>query len=367
MSATCHKRNQIISFLQDQNICYKTDYLIKYETYFKTGGIVKLFVAPQDYGKMVSLVSFLNVSRIKYRIIGYTSNMLFFDEIQYSVILSTKNLNSLEIKEKKIEVEAGYQLQDFVRVALINGWKGFDGLEGIPGSIGGALVMNAGAYGYSISDNLISVECIDGENRLSLLKKDDCLFEYRNSIFRGGGHCILRATFSLQKDSIARIAKNIEKFHIARHSYQEHAYPNLGSMISINENFYNEIFRNKKTFALLFWLLRILFKNPISKFLSRRNPNNIVFNWLLKKFLLLERRVLLNYQMSAKGANSLVNNGKVLPKEIIEYTLLCKELLGGKYHIENEFVVTPAFSVDPEFQGTYDLLVSKLSESRQDA
>lgn len=353
--------NYVKDYCDSNAIFYKQDYSIKAETYFKMCGNIKLFISPQDYLKFRKLIIYINQVKISYKIIGFTSNVLLFNEIEYSIIISTKSLTYLQIFEDIITVDTGYSVQEFVRVIVMNQAKGFEGLEGIPATIGGALLMNAGAYGYSISDNLLSVECINEKNEFQVLTKEECDFVYRNSIFKNGKYVILRASFKLIKGDRKEIARNIETFHIARHSYQDFVYPNLGSMLSLNGDIYHEILKKNRYYNFLYWTIKYLFKNPISKFFNRKRPNNVIFNKLLLKYLDSQMNIKLNYTMSTKSANILVNDGTVDAREIVDYIFLIHGLMNKKIHIENELVLEPAYSVQEEFKSIYQEM-NKLKE-----
>jgi len=353
----------LISYLETNKIFYRENYSLKYETYFKMGGKVKCFITPQSHDKFKQAVIFLQSNHIKYKVIGFTSNIILFDEIEYSVIISPKNLTLLEIHDKVVEVEAGYSLQDFVRVvSILNNSEGYEGLEGIPASIGGAIVMNAYAYGCAISNHLISVECIDKDNQVVTLEKGDCHFGHRDSIFRSGNYVILRATFELNKNGDKDlIAKNIEKFHIARHSYQDFVYPNLGSIIAATDDAYRTIFSENFSYTIIYWILKYSLKNPVSKFIMRRNPNNVLFNKLLLHYLKNEKNIFLNYKLSRKSANILINDGNTSTQEIVNYVLLIRDLLKKNFHLENEFIIGPVYKINPEFEMTLNTIIDRLN------
>lgn len=361
------KQLEIIkSYLDENKIFYMENYRIKYETYFKTGGNVKFFITPQGYDKFKQIIIFLQSHHIKYKVIGLTSNIILFDEIEYLVIISTKNLNLLEIYDDVVQVETGYPLQDFVRVvSILNNSEGYEGLEGIPGNIGGAIFMNAGAYGYEISNNLISVECLDKDNNVIILKKSDCHFRPRNSIFRKSGHyVILKAKFKLKNGDKDLIAKRIEKFHIARHLYQDFVYPNLGSIISVTDDAYKSIFSGNLFYTTAYWILKYSLKNPLSKFIMRKRPNNIAFNKLLLFYLKHEKNIILKYKLSPKSANILINDGSAA-KEIINYIFLISGLLEKKFHLENELVIGPAYKIDSEFETMINTIIDRLNNKEK--
>ena len=337
-----HKLEKLKIFLIKNFVFFEENLNLEFNTYFKSGGVAKLFVSPQTLGKLEMLIGFLSIEHIEFKLIGNTSNIMFINEVDYSVIVSTKNLREVDINDTVISVEAGYLVSDFVRVTLMREAEGFEGLEGIPASIGGALFMNAGAYGCCISDNLISVSCLNESGQLIVLSKKDCEFGYRHSIFMREKLIILEAKFSLSYANQDLIAKKIEIFHIARHTYQDFVYPNLGSMISLS-NLYLEIFSNNKKYLLAYWFLRVIYKNPLSKFIYRKNPNNKAFNRLLLKYVRRDHGFSINYTPSHKNSNTLINNGKASTGDIIKYMYDMHSLVDSKYSIENEVVLEPAY------------------------
>lgn len=352
--------DKLKAFLTKENIWHKCDHSIKYETFFKTGGLVKVYITPQSTEALANTIAYLYKTKTEYKIIGFTSNIILFDEIEYSVIISTKNLTNITIKNNCIDVGCGYSLQDFVRIAVINGAPGFEGLEGIPGSIGGAVFMNAGAYGYCISDHIISIDYLDTSGTKHTLLKEDCGFNYRASFFKNSRNIIVSARFDLQKKSKqVEITKNIEIFHIARHSYQEFSYPNLGSMFSVKSNFYEELIKNESMiYKICYYAIKLTFKNPISKFLNRKRPSNAPINWLILKKL--DKNL---YTPSKKGMNIYINDGKLSTRDSINYIIDIKNRLGDKFHIENEAIFEPAFKIDPDFHSHYIELKKALRNS----
>ncbi len=355
-----NKLNKVVEYLNNHNITFQEDYLIKYDTWFKMGGNIKVFISPQSYTKLKLIISFLNNQHIEYKVIGFTSNVLFLDEIEYSIIISTKNLTYLSISDNIVLVDAGYSLQDFVRVAIMHQAKGYEGLEGIPGSIGGGIFMNAGAYNDCISDNLQYVECINKNNEIIILKKNECNFKHRDSIFKNNEFIILRASFIFNKGNREIIEKNVEKFHIARHSYQEWSYPNLGSMISLTGDIYHKILKKNSFYLFLYWILKIIYKNPVSKFINRKSPNNKIFNSLMKHYLIAELQRNISYLPSKKNVNILINDGTINSKEIIDFIFFLHDLINKEFKIENEIIINPVHSMDDEFRNIYKKIRDKL-------
>lgn len=344
-------------FLEEKNIWFQKDFLIKYETYFKTGGRVKFFCSPKDLDDLKQLLVFLKFNNLNYRVIGFTSNILLLDYVEYSIIISTKNLTKLFSSKTYIEVECGYSLQDFVRViSVLNQSIGYEGLEGIPGSVGGAIFMNAGAYGCNISDHIISVTYISSEGEIMTLNKEECNFTHRGSIFRHmNDRIILNAKFNIIKGDRKEISNNIEKFHIARHSYQEFVYPNLGSIISIKGDIYRELLYSNKLYMIKYRILEKLYKNSLVKLLKRRKPDNIVFNNLIQKCL-----GQFPIEPSKKSVNILVNRGETSIEEFFEYIMNLSDRLPEDIKIENEFIFEPILTIQPEFAELHSKMKAKL-------
>ncbi len=345
------------TFLNTNNISYKKDYLLKYETYFKMGGKVNSFVIPNNIDELTAVINYLRKNNLEYKIIGLTTNVYFIDEFEYSVIISTKNLTSLQVSADVMQVECGFSLQDFVRIALLESSTGYEGLEGIPGSIGGALVMNAGAYGYTISDHLINATCLTADQEIIVLDKKACAFNHRNSILKENKDwIILSAAFELIPAKQSEIASKIETYHIARHSYQEFSYPNLGSMFSVKGDFYREFVNNNRFYHLTCYILKILYKNPIMKFIMRKNPNNNIFNKLIQKYILPKK---ITHTYSSKSMNILLNNGKSDIYQILDYISLLKENLNATTPIENEIIIGPITKENDEIKNIIDKIKSK--------
>ncbi|MCK5537085.1 MAG: FAD-binding protein, partial [Bacteroidales bacterium] len=240
----------------------------------------------------------------------------------------------------------GYSLQDFVRVMLLESSTGYEGLEGIPGSIGGALVMNAGAYDSTISDNLTSVTYLTKDAEIVIGTKEECSFDHRGSIFKENKDLvILSAVFKLIPGTQSEIANKMEIYHIARHSYQEFSYPNLGTMFSVKGDFYREFVNNHIFYYYLCYILKVLYKNPLIKFIMRRNPNNKIFNRLLQKYIEPKE---ITHTYSSKSMNILLNDGLSNLDTMLDYISLLKENLNSETPIENEIVISPILTETDE-------------------
>jgi len=353
------KIKNFVVFLKENSLWYNENYNIKYDTYFKTGGVVKVYCTPSNKIDLISILSYLRENNLEYKIIGFTSNILLFEHVSYSVIISTKNLSSLKKVGNVVDVDCGYSLQDFTRVmSILYNSSGYEGLEGIPGSIGGGVFMNAAAYGTSISDLISTITFINSNGHVETKNKLDCHFSYRNSFFKNNPeNIIISAKFKIIEGDYKIIQEKIESYHISRHSYQEFVYPNLGSLISINKDIYSSLLRDNVYYKYYYFLLKTLYKNPVIKLLKRKKPDNIVFNNLIQKHL-----GSFPLEPSKKSINILLNRGGYQIEEIYEYVINLHDKLDGSISIENEFVFDSIYKIDKEFEELHYKMQNKLNK-----
>ena len=197
-------------------------------TSFRIGGPADYYLEPADKDDVVGIVSYLQEQGIPFLVIGKGSNLLISDDgIRGAVINFERGLNDMRIEGDLILVEAGVPLARFVEFCVQRGYRGVEMLPGIPGTLGGAIMMNAGAYGGEISDHLIEVEVLRG-NKIVKVKKEDAGFLYRGSGFKGD--VILNASFKLPEGDKAEIIKLRRELLIKRNRSQPVNYPNSGSM-----------------------------------------------------------------------------------------------------------------------------------------
>lgn len=191
------------------------------------GGICPHYYVVYDEEAMCDIVALCRSLNYAYYIIGNASKILFSDGICPYVIIKN-NINYLTIDENVIKVGAGYLLPMLCSRLIDLGFVGFAELSDIPGSIGGAIVMNAGANGKAISDYLESVEVLIDDKKVTI-EKNELIFNYRYSSFQTNNYVILGATFKCQRgDSDVEIKKR-DKYRIMRKERQPIANLSLGS------------------------------------------------------------------------------------------------------------------------------------------
>lgn len=213
-----------------KNVCLK-----KYNTY-NVGGNAKYLVKPFNINSLIELIKHLKKENYKYFIIGKGSNIILPDEDYDGVVIILDKLKSINYQKSFVTVESGCSLNIFINDLISNNYKGLENLYGIPGTIGGAIVQNAGCYGNNISDYLISVTYLEND-QIYEIKKEDCNFKYRYSLFKDNkDKIILSCKFILNKGNKEEMLEIIKNNMIKRKNNQPLEYPNAGSVFRNPEN-----------------------------------------------------------------------------------------------------------------------------------
>jgi UDP-N-acetylmuramate dehydrogenase len=174
-------------------------------TTFRIGGVADYYVEPADAEDALSIVRYLNKQGVPYYVMGNGSNVLISDDGIRGVVINVEaSFNYLRIEDDIILSGAGVKMAKFVDFAIQNGFGGVEMLAGIPATVGGALVMNAGAYGGETSTHVTEVTAIEG-NDIRHLSNKDCEFRYRGSNLKGS--VVLEAKFKLPKGDKDEISK----------------------------------------------------------------------------------------------------------------------------------------------------------------
>ena len=221
-----------IKLLEEKNIgkILKNEPLKKYNTY-KIGGKAKLVVFPKNVDKLIELLKIIKDNNIKYKVIGKGSNLIFSDKDYDGIIMKLDEFNNLKIDGEKVIVGAGYSM---VTLSLKCANLGLSGLEfagGIPGSVGGAIFMNAGAYKTDISDVVSEIKVIDDNLNLITMKKEELDFNYRSSFLQKHKNYIcVEATLIMEKDNIQIIKEKMNNRKQRRIDTQPLDYPSAGSV-----------------------------------------------------------------------------------------------------------------------------------------
>lgn len=200
-------------------------------TTLRVGGPAGVLAFPEDIEALRCLVRFSREQGLPVYILGYGSNVLAPDEGIRGVVVSlTRATCWARFEGEDVEAGAGYSLPRLVREAARRGLAGLEGLAGVPGSVGGALFMNAGTVGRSIGDVTVSVKVMDGEGETRRLSRDEMAFGYRSSRLQEGELVALSAHLRLEPGNPEKIARTIEAYSKRRRESQPLEYPNAGSI-----------------------------------------------------------------------------------------------------------------------------------------
>ena len=223
--------------LCDETKVYYNEPMKKHTT-FKIGGPAEVFIVPANVDEIRNVLK--NYDSVM--VIGNGSNLLVNDDGIKGVVLSLANcLKDARVEDNYIEVGAGMSLNNLARVAQENGLTGFEWAYGIPGTVGGAVTMNAGAYGGQMSDVLVETEYINEKNEIVTINKDEHNFGYRKSIFNTTNKltkvitkCRIKLDFADKEDILKLMNENMDK----RKTKQPLEYPSAGSVFKRPEGYF---------------------------------------------------------------------------------------------------------------------------------
>ncbi len=174
------------------------------------GGPAKEFVEVKTKQELIETLKYAKENNLNFLIIGGGSNLLVSDDGFPGLVIKNK-IKGIKINNNLVKVSSGETLQDLVDYTTQNGLSGISRLTGIPGSVGGAVFGNAGAYGQTISDFIESVVCLDNNFEEKVLSKNDCNFSYRDSGFKTNGLIILEVYFDFPKADPEKLKKESEE------------------------------------------------------------------------------------------------------------------------------------------------------------
>lgn len=215
------------------------DELMSRHTTFRTGGPASLFIRPDDEEGALKAVSYLRQQEQPFFILGNGSNLLVSDRGYDGVIISLEKLNDLHLEDDvTIVAEAGVLNSAIASFARDNSLSGFEFAAGIPGTIGGAMIMNAGAYGGEMKDIVESVRVITPDGVVAVISGSDCDFGYRTSALKRDGFVVTSARLALVKGDQTAIAEGMKELALKRKEKQPLEYPSAGSTFKRPEGYF---------------------------------------------------------------------------------------------------------------------------------
>jgi len=286
---------------------------------FKIGGKAKYFVIAKNEDEIKKAILWAKKKKIPFFILGGGSNVLFSDEGFRGLVIKLRNTR-YEIRNTKLIAEAGVPLQKLVLETAKKGLSGLENLAGIPGTLGGAIWGNAGAFGREIGDVVEEVKVLDVRGlklEIKKLKKDDCKFGYRDSIFKKRKNwVILEATLKLKKGEKKEIEERIKEILKLRKEKQPLEFPCAGSV----------------------------FKNVLIETVPRKIQEKFkekIKNGFLPAGVLIEAAELKGYQIggakiSEKHANFIVNIGNAKANDVMQLIEKIKKEVKKKFRVQLE-------------------------------
>lgn len=265
-------------------------------TTFKVGGPARLFVKVKDVDSLIKAKKYCKQNNVKNMVIGKGSDLLFSDKEYEGVIFSLEKLNKVSFNGLYVKAEAGVGMIPMAYQCAKTGLSGFEFAGGIPGSIGGGVYMNAGAYKYCVADVFKEALVLDDNQEIRVLSKEDMCFDYRTSILQKNKDWILlEATFEMNPKNPNEIMEVLDKRKEKRMSTQPWNMPSAGSV----------------------------FRNPDSK-----------GAWKYIDECGLRGYEIGGAQVSLKHSNFIVNNGYASAMDILNLILLVEKTVFNQFGIQ---------------------------------
>lgn len=293
MNRYCELNIRLKEVLKEKNIIFNA--LMKNHTSFKVGGPVDILVTPESYEEVRSVIHICKDENVPYYIVGKGSNILVKDGGIRGLVIKLCKLNKIHIKGNKIISQCGVNIGDVSEKACELSLKGIEFACGIPGTVGGAIAMNAGAYNGEISEVVESAIVIDNDGNLKELLKTDMEFGYRKSAILNHNYIALEVTFKLENGEFEKIKARIEDLMKRRTERQPLEYPSAGST----------------------------FKRPEGHFASK-----LIQDSDLKGVHVGDAEV------SVKHSGFIINKGSASAKDVLELIKIVQRTVKEKYQVE---------------------------------
>jgi len=225
-----------------ENIKVKNNINLSNYTTIKIGGYTEYFAEPESITELIKYLKWVKLNNLKYRIIGAGSNLLIKNTLHRGLTICTRKLKKIKINKHSglVEAECGAMLPVMANLLAQNGCEGGEWLIGIPGTIGGAVFMNAGSGNLWISKYLLSVQILDTKNfSIYELDKENLIFKYRFSSFQTNKFAILKANFMFRPNKNIKIITNKTKQNLREKiNTQPYHLPSFGSVFKNPTNNY---------------------------------------------------------------------------------------------------------------------------------
>ncbi len=212
---------------------------MKNHTSFKIGGSADILITPDSIAETVFAINYCMDNDLKYYVIGNGSNLLVRDKgIRGIVIKIAEKFSNISIEDTKIRAQAGVLLSRLSKIIMAESLEGFEFASGIPGTLGGAVTMNAGAYGGEMKDVVTGISCINEKGEVINLDKKEIDFGYRRSIIQDKGYIVLEIEMEFNKGDYEKIKEATNDLTFKRTSKQPLHLPSAGSTFKRPEGYY---------------------------------------------------------------------------------------------------------------------------------
>ena len=229
--------NQLIQIIDKERVLF--DEPMKKHTTFRVGGNADFFVKPSTVEEVKRAVALCQKENLPYYILGNGSNLLVGDKGYRGVIIQIyKDMNEIVVDGDRIRAQAGALLSKVGSVALEAGLAGFEFAAGIPGTVGGAVMMNAGAYGGEMKDILASATVLTGDGEVLQLANEELELGYRSSVIAKKNYVVLEAEYQLKVGDKAQIRAQMDELKVRRVTKQPLEYASAGSTFKRPEGYF---------------------------------------------------------------------------------------------------------------------------------
>ncbi len=237
--------NTLLKIVGKENIL--VDEAMSKHTTFRIGGPADYFLMPKTKEQVTELVNACKAMNIEYYIVGNGSNLLVGDQgyrgaiIQIGPNMAEYSMEEVEVGGKKkylVTVGAGIMLAKLANTVAKEGMKDFEFASGIPGTVGGAVAMNAGAYGGEIKDVIVNATVIDENGEQKTLSKEELALGYRTSIIQKTSDIVVEAQFLFEKGEVDVILERIKQLSQQRREKQPLEFPSAGSTFKRPEGYF---------------------------------------------------------------------------------------------------------------------------------
>ena len=227
--------SKLINFLSLRSIAYDENVSLASKSWIKIGGIASLWISPKSVSDLEEVCRYLYGHNIAYDLVGQTSNIFFHSTYNPQVVVSTVKVSGYKVEDNTLTCDCGCNVMKLAKEMLANGYAGFYGLVGLPGTVASAAVNNAGGFSCSISEMLISAEVLMPNGTITTYTKEDFGYEKRSSKFKRGEvkGVVLSVRLKLQNaESIEEEYRKSEETKLYRKTNQEGPAKNLGSVFA---------------------------------------------------------------------------------------------------------------------------------------